>query len=189
MNTLTHWLDASNVYGSTEKELDSVRVSNTSARLKVTSRTSGKQRRGRALLPTCGAVQREERHEEINACGAPCDKAHCQVAGDQRVNAQPGLASMHTIWLREHNRLAELLHTLNSHWDPERVFQEARRVLIAEWQHVIYNEWLPLVLGPYMETLDLSPLARGYTKSYSEETDPRIHNEFATAAFRFVNCL
>lgn len=47
-----------------------------------------------------------------------------------------------------------------------------------------------MVLGPsYMERLDLSPLSRGYTSRYSEDTDPRIHNEFATAAFRLGNVI
>ena len=122
MDAITHWLDASNVYGSTEQEMDSVRVSNSSFRLKVTS-SPGQERRGRAQLPTCEAVKREERHSEINACEAPCDKADCRVAGDQRVNEQPGLTALHTVWVREHNRLAEQLHNLNSHWGPGRVFQ------------------------------------------------------------------
>ena len=115
---------------------------------------------------------------------------NCQVAGDQRVNEQPGLTTLHTVWLREHNRLAGQLQAINSHWDSERVFQEARRLLIAEWQHIVYSEWLPMVLGPtYMNNLQLNPLSSGYSNRYSEDLDPRINNEFATAAFRFVSSL
>ena len=130
------------------------------------------------------------------------------MAGDQRANEQPGLATMHTLWFREHNRsaytiigpcliiiifrLAELLESMNGGkedsfglWDGERVFQEARRLLIAQWQHLIYQEWLPILLGQtFVRKYDLLPATRGYTTNYDPSIDPRINNEFSTAAFR-----
>ena len=58
--------------------------------------------------------------------------------GDSRAYEHPGLVVYHTIWVREHNRLDKELNYLNPHWDDERLYQEARKILIAELQ-VIQN--------------------------------------------------
>jgi len=182
-DALTHFLDSSNVYGSTVMEARDVRDG---MLLKVNPRSELiRGGGGRSVLPAC-ANDRANRNN--NACAGPCQERDrsCKIAGDQRVNEQIGLTSHHTLWLREHNRLAAALESLNTHWNEERVFQEARRILIAQWQHIIYNEWLPILLGEtYMTTFDLFPQTSGYTNTYNERLDPRINNEFATAAFRF----
>lgn len=67
--------------------------------------------------------------------------------GDGRVNEQIELALMHTIWLREHNRIADILAQMHPNWSDEAVFQETRRIVIAEMQHITYNEFLPILLG------------------------------------------
>ena len=57
------------------------------------------------------------------------------------------LASMHTIWMREHNRLVTSLAEINPHWNDDRLFFEARKIVGAMMQKITYGEWLPTVLG------------------------------------------
>ena len=110
-------------------------------------------------------------------CNSRADK-HCFISGDGRINMTPGLVVTHAIWHREHNRLAKLLAELQPGWGDERLFQEARRIVVAEVQHVTYKEWLPLVLGPRMAA-SLASLP------YSPSITAAISTEFATAALRF----
>ena len=93
--------------------------------------------------------------------------------------------------MREHNRLAQLLKNQHPLWNDEKLYQEARRIVIAEYQHIIYKEWLPHILGlPYMKQTSLYPLEDNYVDYYKEDDfDPRITNEFAVAAFRFGHSL
>ena len=48
--------------------------------------------------------------------------------GDFRVNQHHGLVAMHTVWLREHNRVARILKENNPNWQDKRLFNEARRI-------------------------------------------------------------
>lgn len=100
-------------------------------------------------------------------------------SGDERNNEQPGLTVLHTIFMREHNRIADKLTKINIFWDDERIFQvcisvffplqlnfqESRRIMTAKLQHITYSEWLPIVLGwETMEKYELNPLRSGYFK-------------------------
>ena len=84
-----------------------------------------------------------------------------------RVNEHPNLGVTHTVFLREHNRLAaELVGRLDPTWDDERLYQEARRILTAQMQHITFNEWLPIVIGrvKMRELGQLLPLEKGWKK-------------------------
>jgi len=102
------------------------------------------------------------------------------------VNEQLNLIVIHTLFLREHNRVAAELEKLNPRWSDDKIYQEARRITTAEYQHVVYKEWLPIIIGnTFMKSYGLFPLSSGYSFDYADNFDTRINNEFATAAFRF----
>ena len=58
------------------------------------------------------------------------------------------LQTFHLLFLRNHNLIAENLAKVNPSWSDEILFQEARRINIAEYQHIVYEEYLPLIFGP-----------------------------------------
>jgi peroxidase len=78
-----------------------------------------------------------------------------------------------------------------STWDDERIFQEARKIVGAIFQHIIYNEFLPIVLGnQIMQLFHLNPQPKGYffTK-YNPSVNPTHRQGFMTAAYRFGHSL
>ncbi|XP_067013234.2 peroxidase isoform X2 [Anabrus simplex] len=175
MNQATHYLDGSMIYGSTDNKAAKLRLFR-HGHLKNTAKN------GQTFLPSA--------EDPSIQCQLDPNSQACYESGDSRVNAHPHLTVMHTIWLREHNRIADKLAELNPTWDDERLFQEARRIVIAEIQHITYDEWLPLVLGEkYTKKFGLTSKKDGFSKEYSENVDPSITNSFATAALRFVHSL
>lgn len=105
--------------------------------------------------------------------GVPADSFF--LAGDVRANENVELLAMQTLFVREHNRVADGLAAKNPTWSDEKLYQEARRVVVAEMQVITYNEFLPALLG----TNALRPY-----QGYRANVNPGISNEFATAAFR-----
>lgn len=98
------------------------------------------------------------------------------LAGDIRANENPVLLSLHTIFVREHNRHAEQLARRHPSWGDERLYAEARRWVGALLQAVTYHEYLPLLLGA-----DALPPYAGYRPEAAEQ----VSLEFTMAAFRF----
>ena len=127
-------------------------------------------------------------------CGlrsSPPERPGDLVAGDERAIVQPALAALHTLFLREHNRLAVGLAVRlgpgmagkTEREKDEMIYQETRRIVIAQIQNIAYSEYLPIILG--QDTMDRLGLDMDGGTTYSSSLDPSIMNEFATAAMRF----
>ncbi|XP_026292684.2 uncharacterized protein LOC113217054 [Frankliniella occidentalis] len=176
LNQLTAYIDGSFMYGSDPCTARSLRALS-GGRLNVTLHPAG-----RGLKPLLPQI---DNHPE---CKAP--SGHCFFAGDPRSSEQPGLTVMHTLWLREHNHVAERLQQLNPHWADETLYQEARRVVTAQFQHIAFNEFLPRILGYTSgQRYDIKLLREGYFHGYDPTCDATLVNEFSSAAFRFGHSL
>lgn len=168
LNRITHFIDGSGVYGSSDALAASLRTFS-GGRLR-SSFPSGEE-----LLPFT---------DSRDSC-EPWAQA-CFQAGDDRANQILTLTEVHTLFLREHNRIATRLEALNRHWDDETLYQEARRIVGAELQKIFYNEYLPAVVGHQKaRQYGLLDARKGHSNFYSADVKPLVFNELSGAAFRF----
>jgi len=156
LNNITAYIDASHVYGSDDTRANALRANDGSGKLK----TSAGQ-----LLP----------FNTSNLPNAPNSTSGFFLAGDFRANEQIGLTAMHTVFMREHNRLATETRAANAQWSGDRVYEYARALVGAQIQWITYNEFLPKLIGRD---------ALSEYSGYNSQVDASIANEFSTAAYR-----
>lgn len=122
---------------------------------------------------------------------------YCFTAGDFRNSLHPGLLprmffirfhsqyylfAVHTVFIKEHNRLAVQIKSLKPSFNDEQIYQLVRKIMIGLWQHIVYDEYLPKLLSnKYLTNYNL----KARTGSYNSMMSPALSAEFAAAAFRF----
>lgn len=163
VNSITSFIDASVVYGSDPRRTHALRANDGSGMLKTSHQ-------GR-LLP----LNTEGR---LNAGGN--HRTDLFLGGDIRANEQVGLTALHTLFVREHNRLADIISSESPALTGQEVFELTRKIVGAEIQAITYKEFLPLLLGPD---------ALGPYTGYRPDVVPTVANEFSSAAFRFGHSL
>jgi Animal haem peroxidase len=67
--------------------------------------------------------------------------------GGERTNTTPFTAMVNTLFLREHNRLADILAEANPTWDDERVFQTARNINIVQLIKIVIEDYINHISG------------------------------------------
>ncbi len=190
VNKITTYIDGSNVYGSDQTRADFLRTFD-SGKLKTTLAANGE-----TLLPFNRATNPfPNANPPVTPGSSPADPEALFLAGDIRVNEQFGLTAVHTLFLREHNRLAEALGqradlnqlVTDAGYDAnvasdvdEYVYQMSRKAVGAQIQAITYNEFLPILVGN-----DAVPTYVGYDAT----VDATLSNEFANAAYRVGHTL
>jgi hypothetical protein len=172
VNTLSSFIDASNVFGVDNARLDWLRdgridgnPANNSASLLLADgylpRVSDARRAGTTApaMDLMGPLQ-----------GTP---TRAVVAGDVRANENIALTATHTLFAREHNRIVALLRRRAPGLSEELYFQLARRVVGAESQYITYTQFLP-ALGVNLPRYD----------GYKPNVNPGLSEEFAVTGYR-----
>lgn len=170
-NNITAWIDGSMVYGSTIERANWLR-SHQNGKLKVSTsqhgdmlpfNTDNGEYSGNLLVDDVPRMAGDMHNGQ---------RIKTFVAGDIRAGEQVVLTSLHTLFVREHNRICDEL-IKNGMYNDEEIYQNARAQVIGIIQNITYKEALP--------ALGLGHL--GYNE-YDPYSNPNLSHEFSTAAFR-----
>jgi peroxidase len=96
------------------------------------------------------------------------------VSGDPRVTENPELTALTILFMREHNFWVGILKNQHSNWTGDQLYNMAKAITTAEYQNIIYREYLPTLLGPVL----------GPYRGYNPRVNAQVTQEFSTAAFR-----
>jgi hypothetical protein len=182
INSITSYIDASHVYGSDPVRAEALRTFQ-GGKLKTSAGNLLPFWDPNSGLPNATPPQ-----------GPPGPgQTPLFLAGDVRANEQINLTLVHTLFVREHNRLANRIHNLYPQLNDEEIFQFARRLVGAEQQAITYKEYLPAILGydlpPDAEDFLYQPGVPGVDENGNPvivgNVEGDVTNSFAHAAFRF----
>jgi hypothetical protein len=167
INTVSSYIDAWAVYGGTDERLDWLRegsLDGDPTNNEATLLTDD------GYLPTADTRAGEDAPTMELMGRLFGDPSVAVIAGDARANENIGLTAVHTLFVREHNRIVD---ELPDDLDEQTKFEIARRVVTAMQQYITYTEFLS-AMGVELD---------GYS-GYDPTVDPSITNEFATVGYR-----
>ena len=156
INTVTPWLDGSVIYGTSEQRANELRTFE-GGKLITTEHKNGD------LLQLAPA----------NSIEIQRVRGLAFFSGDIRANENIALTAVNTLFVREHNRIAEEILNDNPELSDEEIFQMARKINTAIIQSITYNEFIPS-LGIELESYN----------TYDKSVNPQISHLFSVVAFR-----
>lgn len=163
-NTTTAWIDGSMVYGnSTER----------AAWLRTFEGGKMKTSEGNFLPFNTkdGNFNSNIDPDAPSMINLRMDNDKVFVAGDQKANESIQLLTLHTLFVREHNRLCDSLLLVESSWSDEELYQKAKSLVTGIIQKITYEEWLPTI-GVLMPEYS----------GYNPELQPQVLDIYAFAA-------
>jgi len=96
------------------------------------------------------------------------------LMADPRDGYTADLVALHTLLVLNHNSWAQRVASLHAEWNDDQLFWKARQLNVAEWQHVVFREWLPALLG------SLAPSQISLLTSYNPALVQAVMVEVAT---------
>lgn len=171
-NVITGYVDASNIYGSNDALTVLMRADGGTSPYMLMGDDN--------YMPTLGQITGIYPGLDPNnvgggplAAGGP--NPDLFIGGDVRANENNALTSIHTVWAREHNHQVDVLKEHMPDATNDELFKAAKLIVEAEYQNIVFNEYLPLLLGE-----SNIPEYQGY----NPDVDASVSIEFSTAAFR-----
>jgi peroxidase len=128
LNEISAWIDASNVYGSSLERANALRTLSGDGKLKTSAGN---------LLP----------FNELGFPNAGGNGSSLFIAGDVRANEHVGLTALHTLFMREHNRLANIIAQKHPKLSGEKIYQKARQLVLNPTTFYFLGQFLTLHFG------------------------------------------
>eukprot|EP00171_Calliarthron_tuberculosum_P009131 IDg9131t1 len=120
VNKLSAYIDAASIYGSAEEDSMALRT----------------KEQGKMNL-TAGDLLMMDGNGSF-------------ISGDERANENPNLIALHTLFTREHNKICDQVLRAFPQLSDEKVYQLARKIVAAEFQAIVYYEFIPTVMGRFL---------------------------------------
>ncbi|XP_046745897.1 dual oxidase 1-like [Diprion similis] len=182
LNEITPYLDGGLIYGTTKAWSDVLRTNKDGKidpkGLLATSNDELFPIINNVRLPMANPPPPANHHRYITQHSTePVNRFY--RLGNPRGNENPYLFTFGVLWFRWHNYIAKYISKFNPDWSSDKIFNEARKWVIASQQHIVVEEWLPQWLDSKLEPY----------KGYDPSVDPQIDQFFQAAAFRFGHTL